>query len=132
MSKQHETEMDAQELLRLYDNGRRDFSNLEFLKYLDLENVALPEIVLRNCWLDGNFSDSNLEFADFSTSCVKTVFCHRTNLRKANFQGAAIDATEFYDTNVEGADFTGAHAHSHTFSTGELPWTLKNLKSSGG
>lgn len=43
MPEQHETEMDPQELLRLYDNGRRDFSDLEFLKYLDLENVALLE-----------------------------------------------------------------------------------------
>jgi len=132
MPEQHATEMDAQELLRLYDNGRRDFSDLEFLKYLDLDNVALPQIVLRNCWLDGNFSDSNLEFADFSNSCIKTVNFHRTNLRNANFRGAAIDATEFYDANVDGADFTGAHAHSHTFSAGELPWTLNNPKLSGG
>lgn len=73
MPEQHATEMDAQELLRLYDNGRRDFSDLEFLKYLDLHNVALPQIVLRNCWLDGNFSDSNLEFADFSASSPESV-----------------------------------------------------------
>jgi uncharacterized protein YjbI with pentapeptide repeats len=73
MPEQHATEMDAQELLRLYDNGRRDFSDLEFLKYLDLPNVALPQIVLRNCWLDGNFSDSNLEFADFSASSPESV-----------------------------------------------------------
>ena len=132
MPEQHATEMNAHELVALYNSGRRDFSNLEFLEYLDLDNAALPGISFRNCWLDGNFCNANLESADFSNSCIKTVDFHRTNLQNAIFRGAAIDATEFYDAIVDGADFQGATAHSHTFSPGELPCTLESPKPNDG
>ena len=124
MPSPQETEMDAVEIIRLYNGGRRDFSNLKFVNYLDFRCVDLSGIIFRNCWFDGNFCDSNLESADFSNSCIKPVDFCRTNLKNAVFRGAGIDAALFEDVVLGGADFSGATSHCYTYSAGELPDTV--------
>ncbi len=116
-----ESSLEEDEIVRQYASGRRDFSNLQFLRYLDLREVDLPEIVFRNCHMEGNFNDSNLQRADFSFSYIKTVDFHRTNLIGASFCGAMIDAAEFCGAQLQDADFQGATAYQYIFSSGERP-----------
>ncbi|MBC7883042.1 MAG: pentapeptide repeat-containing protein [Anaerolineae bacterium] len=78
--------MQARELLKLYDQGRRDFRNLD-LEYLIFRNMTLVE---------ADFSSSNLRYANFSeadlaNSDFTNTQIERTNFSSANLQNAAID-----------------------------------------
>lgn len=121
MPDQIETKLKSEDVLRLYAEGEREFVDLNFLNYLQLDNCELSGIKFYRCWLDGSFCDSNLEASEFTGSCIKTVDFHRANLRNSDFRCANIDATEFDGANLDGADFEGATAHCHTFGKDELP-----------
>ena len=116
-----ETEMTGEEILELYADGQRSFEDTDFLKYLNLDGQELAGITFRNCWLDGNFSKSNLENARFEDCCIKTVFFQGSNLKNAIVHRCNIDAVEMEGAILDGADFTGSTAYSSVYKPGELP-----------
>jgi uncharacterized protein YjbI with pentapeptide repeats len=96
--------MQAEELLRRYASGERDFSNIQ-LEYTDeLSDANLSGINLSNSHIDElflqgiNLSGANLKESDFGQTC----------LRGANLRGADLTGADLSHANLDSADLTGA------------------------
>src|SRR5215831_12520061 len=105
----------AEEVIRRYQNGERDFgeSSLDEVAH-DFRGALLEEITFApDTFLLADFRGSKLKGADFSNCNVKTCDFRGADLREANFTNAAIDSATFEGADLEGADFAGAPAHGY-------------------
>jgi uncharacterized protein YwqG len=98
--------MGARELLELYDQGHRDFRNLD-LEYLIFRDMAL---------VGADFSGSNLRNADFSEA----------NLANADFTNAHIERTNFSSANLQNAIFDPRSLENAILSRTIMPNGTKN------
>ncbi len=119
----------ASEILKLYKEGRRDFSgvvcNNDSFDNFDLHGIIFKKANLSYC----GFHSTNLEGADLSGAILEWTGFVRANLKHANFEkvravwsrfneaqfektnmrGADVSWSLFFDTNLfGGADLTGA------------------------
>ncbi|MEH1884759.1 pentapeptide repeat-containing protein [Nostoc sp.] len=89
--------MNAQEFLRRYAAGERDFQSL-ILEYADLSGVELQFINIRGAkFRYVNLSSINLR----SCNLIGVEFCY-CNLRNANIESCNLECTRFFDCNLEG------------------------------
>ena len=113
----------AEDLIRLYQGGRRDFSGLELDKAcLDLRGTSLSHIRLGpGSYVLADFRGPEITGADLSQCNLKTCDFRGADLRNTSFRGSALDATAFEGARMDGADFEGASNHSRTLGPNEQP-----------
>ena len=121
--------IEADELLRLYANGERNFSGLEIagsdelaganLSDIDLSNSMLAEMCLDNINLSranpqnahfglSSFYCAKLQDADLSGASLSLADFVSTDLTNARLVEAYIVGTSFVSANLTGVDFTRA------------------------
>ena len=96
------------EILRKYIQGKRDFSQLAFMK-AKLSDITLKEINLSG----SNLTSADLNRANLSHSKLIKSNLTNANLAKANlmvvdFSGAILKSANLKETNLDQANFTGA------------------------
>ena len=82
-------EMDKREMIIIaYDNGIRDFSNMDFIKQ-NLSYLRLRNCNFRYCEFEGTiFNNTNLEGSDFRYAYMKRADLSETELDCAKFKNA--------------------------------------------
>lgn len=120
--------MNKEQLQKEYQNGRRDFSNLN-LSGLDLTNINLKGADLTGVNLSGacvhyaNLTNANLTGANLSGA-----YLYWANLANTNLTNANLSNVDFHDTNLKGADLQGIQCGGTSFLSTDLTET-KNLPS---
>ena len=100
--------MTAEELLRRYADGERDFEGLD-LRSVDLCNAILSGINLRNSYIQEsgliytNLSSANLEGID-----LRDVVLENANLSAVNAIDANLSEVNLMSANLSDANFSGA------------------------
>ncbi|MEM7593379.1 MAG: pentapeptide repeat-containing protein [Cyanobacteria bacterium P01_A01_bin.83] len=92
--------MDSEELIRLYQEGQRDFSK-EYLRSTSFTNCNLDSV---------DFSQANLKFAKF----------YNANLSNANFAESDLSKAKFRNANLQNADLSNAKLHKADFESANL------------
>jgi uncharacterized protein YjbI with pentapeptide repeats len=92
--------MTAEELLKRYADGERDFS----------------EVDLSKAWLIGVL----LEDIVFDKAILKDTRFNRSILTRASFRGADLEGAEFCMSGLEQADFRGANLRNSRIEEAEL------------
>ncbi len=110
------------ELLSLYNQGQRDFTNLE----LEDDHEGFIGISLSNCdfrktFIIGSFDKATLTNINFSESNLKTSSFDNATLTNINFKKCALCATSFKGTTFNNCSFEGAYYHTHSMKKNELP-----------
>lgn len=106
--------MDAQELLKRYKNGERDFQKVE-LSYADLRRTDLTGICLKGAKLpDVNLSDARLVEADLSYA----------DLQNAEMGGIYLTGADLTGANLRGANISAAIMKGATLTNANLRDTL--------
>ena len=95
--------MDAEELLRRYAAGERDFQRI-ILEYTNLSGVELQGIDLR----DARFSYVNLSCINLRHCSLSAEFSY-CNLRDANIESCDLDYARFFDCDLRGANTRMCH-----------------------
>jgi uncharacterized protein YjbI with pentapeptide repeats len=110
------------ELLRLYAEGERDFSESDLdTETGNLDGVCLDGIDLSRSFVFATFRNAKLRGARFWQANVKTCDFSGADLQDADFRGAALCSTSFQRANTQGAKFEGAYRHSYEYKAGEAP-----------
>ena len=111
-------------ILERYAAGERHFVDLDDDDdcYYDLTGADLRGAVFCGSRFVGDFTNANLEGADFSGCAIKTSIFTGAKLTDANFEDTAIDGVDFTGANLTGARFEGAAFSGYIFSRGELPY----------
>lgn len=101
----------ASEILKQYNEGRRDFSevvcNNDSFDNFDLHGIIFKKANLSYC----GFHSTNLEGADLSGAILEWTGFVRANLKHANFEKARavwsrFNESQFEKTNMRGADIS--------------------------
>ncbi len=117
--------MTAEELLRRYAAGERDFTGVDLseskLSFANLRNIILKDAYLGYVVMD----DTDLSFADLSGANMEGISLGESILQGANLTGAIlIDAvfgqTFLGDANLSYADLTGANLSESSFDNVNL------------
>ena len=117
--------MTAEELLRRYAAGERDFTGVDLsearLSFKNLSNIILRDAYLGYAIMD----DTNLSHADLSGANMEGISLGEACLKGANLTGAIlIDAvfgqTYFRDANLSYVDLTGADLSESSFNNANL------------
>jgi uncharacterized protein YjbI with pentapeptide repeats len=124
--------MDEQELVKLYQEGRRDFSGADLLgadlseAYLDGADLCGARLIaadLSGAHLSGaNLSEArlngaDLHGADLSEACLRGANLWEANLWGANLVGTDLEGTILTKANLGGTDLSGANL-SRAYLTG--------------
>lgn len=91
--------MDAEEILKWYAAGKRNFSRVDLSKGVTLEEAYLIEI---------NLSKANLYSIDLHHSDLSNADLKSTNLEKADLRFTWLTNANLRYANLTGADLTGA------------------------
>ena len=97
--------MKPQELLDRYEEGERDFSEV------DLSDTD---------WQGYDLSEINLEGADFSNSDFKNMVFNRANLKNCNFRGSTFQSVKFVEADLTNACFIKSDLHIIDFAWADL------------
>ena len=106
--------MKAEELLKRYAAGERDFSGVD-LREIDLSRVNLPGINLSQADLIGadlrgsDLSDANLTVANLAGARLRQTRFDRADLSGANLQCAVLEGAIMESANLSRADLTDAN-----------------------
>ena len=96
--------MDAEELLRRYSDGQRDFQRI-ILKYADLSGVELQNIDLTEAQFNYvNLSGLNLHRCELGGA--EFLNC---NLREAKITSCHLECTRFFDCDFRGVNTSGCN-----------------------
>lgn len=104
--------MTAEELLRRYAAGERDFSGVN-LYGADFNDCDLSEINLSNAnlgeteWDGANLSGANLTGSILQSSDLNNANLTGANLTRTRLQDSALSGTNLTDACVEGTQFGG-------------------------
>ncbi|MEH2242247.1 pentapeptide repeat-containing protein [Nostoc sp.] len=98
--------MNAEEFLRRYESGERDFSKV-VLKGLQLNHLDLSDINLNQAWLESTcLMGTNLSSANISGANLRSCYLGSANLTNVNLSNSQIEVTNFNDSNLTNADLT--------------------------
>ncbi|MEH2222370.1 pentapeptide repeat-containing protein [Nostoc sp.] len=98
--------MNAEEFLRRYESGERDFSKV-VLKGLQLNHLDLSDINLNQAWLESTcLMGTNLSSANISGANLRFCYLGSANLTNANLSNSQIEATNFNESNLTNIDLT--------------------------
>lgn len=102
--------MDSEELIRLYQEGQRDFSK----EYLHSTKFA-------NCNLDStDFSQANLKFANFYNANLSNANFAESDLSKARLESANLQNVDLSNANLQNADLTSANLSNANLDNTDL------------
>lgn len=94
--------MTAEELLRRYASGERDFSGVD-LSYISLRDFSMFKV---------NFSNANLKGAKFTVAVMNYVNFSGADLSETRlageFAGCSFKSAHLKGANLRGSDLTGA------------------------
>jgi uncharacterized protein YjbI with pentapeptide repeats len=100
--------MDVKELLAQYNQGKRDFSDIE-LGECHLIGAELSDIVLRRAQLNvANFSSANLSRADLSQAQLNVSRLTGVNLTEANLSGCKLNVANLIRATLVDANLATA------------------------
>lgn len=122
-------DLTAEELLKEYEEGRRDFSHL-MLDGIHLPSITLKEVAFEESSLQGaNLSRSRLGGADFmeadlSGANLQEVILVEGALQGATLKGADLRGASLGGTSFSGADFTGADMRAATLDSAHFEGTI--------
>jgi uncharacterized protein YjbI with pentapeptide repeats len=94
-------EMEAEEILRRYAAGERNFAGVVFNRFTNLAGARLTEIDLSRAILPYQMQGIDLYRANLSNAGLIDTDLSGANLREANLEGAALE-----NTKLCGADLT--------------------------
>lgn len=97
------TDMDAEELIKLYAVGQRDFSDVGLCS-LDLSDINLAGANLNGARLVG----TNLSNANLASTNLSYAYLAGANLSNANLSNANLTSAILAGANLENANFRGA------------------------
>ncbi|MEH2379829.1 MAG: pentapeptide repeat-containing protein [Nostoc sp.] len=98
--------MNAEEFLRRYESGERDFSKV-VLRGIQLNHLDLSGINLNQAWLESTcLMATNLSNANISGANLRFCYLGSANLSNANLSNSQIEATNFNESNLTNADLT--------------------------
>lgn len=98
--------MNAEEFLRRYESGERDFSKI-VLRGIQLNHLDLSGINLSQAWLESTcLMATNLSNANISGANLRFCYLGSANLTNANLSNSQIEATNFNESNLTNADLT--------------------------
>ena len=109
---QQKRQVSRQEIIKAYERGERNFSNVS-AKENDFTGLNLSGVIFRNSELSfGDFRDAILVGADFSGADLRWSSFERANLKRARFNNANIGWSVFNNaymelTEMQNADLTG-------------------------
>jgi uncharacterized protein YjbI with pentapeptide repeats len=109
--------MKAEEFLKLYKEGRRDFPGVDlsemYLTCEDLSGINLAGAILRKTVL----CETNLENANFQNADLRDVeISAEIRGSNINFSGANFEGTGMYEGIIEKANFSRANFRDASFS----------------
>ena len=112
----------AKEIVSLYLQGERHFSEVEILDNEDFSNTNLEGVTFDKCWLsDMDFRNAQLKGASFRNCNVKCSDFRNADLQNSNFYGSSVEAIYLEGANLEGASFEGAWMYGCELGKGETP-----------
>ncbi|MEH1998245.1 MAG: pentapeptide repeat-containing protein [Nostoc sp.] len=98
--------MNAEEFLRRYESGERDFSKV-ILRGIQLNHLDLSGINLNQGWLESTcLMGTNLSDANISGANLRCCYLGFANLTNANLSNSQIESTNFNESNLTNADLT--------------------------
>ena len=101
----------SDEIIKLYNEGKRDFRGLSFNNTLEFMDWNFDDIDFSNSWFDGTFLNVSLRNARFCLSSIKTVVFKDCDLTFANFKMAGLEATTFENCKIAHACFDSASVY---------------------
>lgn len=105
-AKTGEPPMGAEEVMRRYDSGERDFSLADLIG-ADLRGANLRGVNLRGANLSqANLSSANLRWANLHGVDLRNANLAKANLREADLGGAVLDGTDLSGVNLSGTKVT--------------------------
>ncbi|MGB3403243.1 MAG: pentapeptide repeat-containing protein [Microcoleaceae cyanobacterium] len=120
--------MNKEQLQQEYQNGRRDFTNLD-LSGLDLTDINLEGADLTGANLSGACIESaNLAATNLTRSNLSNTKLYWTDLKDANLTNANLTNVEFEETNFERANLQGIQFEGTSFISCNL-FEAKNIPS---
>lgn len=110
-------QVSAEELLKEYAKGRRDFSGVEFEKGMDLERAKLKGVIFNGADLGGaNLYGADLEGAHFEYADCCGVNLEVADLQGANFRYALLNDAKLKNADLEKANFRMAELEDANLS----------------
>ena len=103
--------LSSDEIIKLYNEGKRDFRGLSFNNTLEFMDWNFDDIDFSNSCFDGTFSNVSLRNARFCLSSIKTVVFKDCDLTFANFKKAGLEATTFENCKIAHACFDSASVY---------------------
>lgn len=107
-------DMEADELLRRYAAGERDFTEAD-LSWEDLSGANLSQIILWNA----NLNETNLSKTNLSNANLMGADLRKANLKGADLSGALLSQANLEEANLRGANIIGADLEGSI--PGDLP-----------
>lgn len=113
------------EILEKYKSGQREFTEIDNLSGR-LNDAELEGISFDNCFIDIDFSNSNLKSARFTNGNIKTCDFRNSNLTNAYFENVAVDGCSFSGAKIDGLIFKNNYAMGQTLQQEDLDWIVKS------
>jgi len=107
--------MEAEQALKQYAAGRRDFS------WIDLSKANLKQANLSGATLyQANLSQANLAGADLSQANLNHANLVAANLRGSNLRGTKLSKADLSGAQLQGTDLTGANLKGANLKNADL------------
>ena len=100
------------QLVESYRNGQRCFFHLEFENCENLSSLCFSGAVFKNCWLNVDFSKSDLTDTKFIDCDLKTTDFSNCNLTRASITGCTVESSVYTDAIIDEFVFDNNSAYS--------------------
>jgi hypothetical protein len=97
--------MTAADFFEAYQNGQRNFHDLDFENLDGFSGKDFSDVLFENCYLHIDFRQTNLTNASFINCNIKEIDLRKTNLTNALIKNCLVESALFKGATITGCKF---------------------------